>query len=352
MEQKNLRINEDLDCIWKVDFIPWELLRRKTIFITGATGLIGSSLIWTLAVCDEKLGLGIRLIALVRDEIRANDVFRELIDQGRLLLITGNVENLPEIQESVDYIIHGASQTASKAFTQHPAETIRTSVLGTMNLLNVAKEKSVQGFVYLSSMEVYGYPERGHKVKEEEIGVLSPLDLRNSYPIGKQLCEAMCCAYAAEYGVSAKIARLTQTFGPGVNYTDSRVFAYFARCVMEKQDIVLKTKGETERCYLYIADAITAILLILLKGQKGQAYNVANDNTYCSIKEMAEKVAADGKIQVKYEIEDEANEGFLKTLYMDLDTTRLKQLGWRSNKTISIDEMYRRMIVSFRINSL
>ncbi len=352
MEQKYIGIREELEHIWKADFIPWDRLRRQTILITGATGLIGSAIIRALVVCDERLGLGIRLLALVRDEDKAKKVFNELIEQGRLLLITGSVEQLPEICEPIDYIIHGACQTASKRFVQHPAETITTSVFGTMNLLNIAKEKNTRGFVYLSSMEVYGYPERGHKVKEEEIGKLSPLDLRNSYPIGKQLCEAMCCAYEAEHGVPAKIARLTQTFGPGVTYNDNRVFAYFARCVVEKQNIILKTKGETERCYLYITDAVTAILLILLKGQSGQAYNVANDNTYCSIKEMAEKVAGIGAVQVKYGIQDEVSDGFLKTLYMDLDTTRLKQLGWKSSESITIDEMYRRMIASFRTKRL
>ena len=114
-------------------------------------------------------------------------------------------------------------------------------------------------------------------------------------------------------------------------------------CVKEKKNIVLKTKGETERCYLYTADAVTAILTVMLKGQPGQAYNVADESTYCSIAEMAESVAADGGIQVEYDIQDAAANGFLQTLYMDLDTKALRNLGW-SPQGYSIVEMYRRMI--------
>ena len=209
-----------------------------------------------------------------------------------------------------------------------------TALKGTENILELAKAKKVSGMVYLSSMEVYGHPEKGHKVTEDEIGALSPLDIRNSYPISKIQCESLCFAYAKEYGVPAMSIRLTQTFGPGVNYNDGRVFAEFARCVIEKRDIVLKTKGETERSYLYTADAATAILTVLLKGEPGQAYNAANEDTYCSIAQMAEMVAKQGGVKVRYDIQDEVGNGYPKALYMDLDTEKLKALGWLGGGTL------------------
>lgn len=329
MHQTKTIFYEDLHKVCKADFIPWESLKESTILITGATGLIGSALIRSLAYCNIKKKLNIRLIALVRNQSRANEKFKELLDNKQLTLLVGTVEKLPFIQEDIQYIIHGASQTASKEFIQHGVETIQTSVIGTMNLLNLAKEKQIKGFVYLSSMEVYGYPKKGHKVTENEAGALSPLDLRNSYPISKQLCEAMCCAYAAEYKVPAKIIRLTQTFGPEINDSDNRIFAYFAKCVSQKQNIILKTKGESERSYLRSIDAVTAILMVLLQGKNGQAYNAADEDTYCSIAEMAEKIAVNAGIQIKYNIENEAQNGFPPTLYMDLSTELLKKLGWK-----------------------
>ena len=322
-------IKEDIRLVADAVFIDWDKLRGKTILVTGATGLIGASFIKSLNFVNKERNLGLKIVGLVRDREKAKKRFEEIDSDGMISFVVGNVEDLPEITGPVDYILHGASQTASKEFVQHAVETINTSVLGTFNLLKMAKEKNVKGFVYLSSMEVYGYPEKGHKVFEDEIGAMSPLDLRNSYPIAKMVSESMTCAYAAEYGVPAMICRLTQTFGPGVNYNDNRIFAYFGRCVNEKKNIVLKTKGTTERCYLYKTDAVTAILTIMLNGEPGHAYNAADESTYCSIAEMAEMIAADAGIEVEYDIQDEAANGFPQTLYMNLDTTALKELGWR-----------------------
>lgn len=321
-------ITEDIRLVSDTEFIDWDKLKGKTILVTGATGLIGASFIKSLNFANKKRNLGLKILGLVRDREKAEKRFEKIASDGMLRFVVGRVEELPEIVDSFDYILHAASQTASKEFVQHAVETINTSVLGTFNLLKFAKEKNVKGFVYLSSMEVYGYPEKGHKVTEDEIGALSPLDLRNSYPIAKMVSESMTCAYAVEYGVPAMICRLTQTFGPSVNYSDNRIFAYFSRCVNEKKNIVLKTSGETERCYLYTTDAVTAILTIMLNGEPGHAYNAADEGTYCSIAEMAERVAADAGIEVKYDIQDEAINGFPQTLYMNLDTTALKELGW------------------------
>lgn len=337
-------IREDIECVSNAEFIPWDKMKGAAILITGATGLIGTTMIHSLNHANKTKTLNLKIIALVRDEKKAKKHFKDILDDGMLRLTEGTVEKLPEVDGPIDFIIHGASQTASKEFIRHAVETIETSVFGTFNLLKLAKEKSVKGFVYLSSMEVYGYPERGHKVTEDEIGSMTPLDLRNSYPISKIICESMCCAFAKEYGVPATICRLTQTFGPGVNCNDARIFAYFGRCINEKKNIVLKTKGETERCYLYTTDAVTAILMILLKGIPGNAYNAADENTYCSIAEMAERIAADGGIQVEYDIQNEAVNGFPQTLYMNLDTNALKQLGWEPQGGYSISEMYQRMI--------
>lgn len=321
-------IKEDINLVSSSEFIDWNKLKGSTIFVTGATGLIGTSFIRSLYYANKERNLELKIIGLVRDKEKAVKRFEEIYSDGMISFEVGSVEDFPEINDTVDYILHAASQTASKEFVQHPVETINTSVLGTFNLLKFAKEKNVKGFVYLSSMEVYGYPERNHKVTEDEIGALSPLDLRNSYPIAKIISEAMVCAYAAEYVVPAMICRLTQTFGPYVNYNDNRIFAYFGRCVNEKKNIVLKTTGKTERCYLYTTDAVTAILTIMLKGKPGHAYNAADESTYCSIAEMAEKVAADAGIEVEYDIQDEATNGFPQTLFMNLDTTALKDLGW------------------------
>lgn len=342
-------IPED-DCayICAADFLPWEKLRGKVILLTGATGLIGRTLTDALLFAEEKRKLGLSVLALVRDETQARKVFAEHLENGRpLRLLEGTVERLPKIRGPVDYILHGAARTESVAFVRQPVETAKTAVLGTLQLLELARRKQISGFVFLSSMEVYGYPARGHKVQETDVCALRPGEVRHSYPISKLQCENLCCAYASEYGVPARIIRLTQTFGPGVRPEDPRIFAEFGRCVRDGQDIVLHTQGRTERSYLYTADAATAILTVLLKGENGQAYNAADERTYCSVAQMAQKVAGAYGIGVRFQPEDGQEHGYAGLLFMDLDTARLKKLGWYAGSCKEGDPLlylYERMI--------
>lgn len=305
-----------------------DMVRGKRFFVTGATGLIGKSVVRYL------LQNGADVLALTRRSVE------------NLNYILGTVEDLPEIPGDIDYIIHGASATASAYFVEHPVETIQTAVLGTQNILELAREKQVKGLVYLSSMEVYGYPEKGHKVTENEVAGFDPTNPRNCYPISKQLCESMCCAYAKEYGVPVKIVRLTQTFGPEMKKEDRRLFAEMMRCAIEKRDIVLHTKGETEHAYLYTEDAAQAILTVLFRGVVGEAYSAADPESYCSIAQLAETVAKMYGIHVRYELGDVQKLGYANTKYMDLDVSKLETLGWRAET--GLKEMYKAVIEYMR----
>ena len=140
----------------------------------------------------------------------------------------------------------------------------------------------------MSSLEYYGQNFDDKIITEEVQGYVDNTAARSSYPLGKRAAEYLCAAYSQQYGVNVKIARLTQTFGAGVAADDNRVFAQFARSIICETDIVLHTKGDSAKPYCYTIDCVSAILYILLKGNNGEAYNVANSETYISIREMAE----------------------------------------------------------------
>ena len=322
---------QDLAAIYASPFIRWESLRGASVFVTGATGLIGFTLVGALLYASQEGGLGLTVTALVRDEKRARERFKQFEKSfdSSLRFAVGTAERMPPIDGNIDFIVHGASPTSGKFFTERSAETLIVSFEGTKNALELARQKGLKSFVYLSSMEIYGLPQKGHKVTESDIGTFSPFDARNSYPIGKLASEALCYAYYAEHGVPAKALRLTQTLGPGASREDARIFAYMGRCAQNKEDIILKTEGKTERSYLYTADAATAILAVMLNGNNGAAYNAADVSTYCSIAEMAQGIAANAGVAVRFELEDAKASGYPDTLYMDLDTTALKGLGWR-----------------------
>ena len=309
---------------------------NKKIYITGATGLIGSNLVNELLKVN-----GIDIILQVRNEEKAKKLFGKRVKYEVCDLL-----DTPKYEGDVDYIVHCANPTSSQFFVNNPVETINLAVNGTIRILEFAKKKKVDGFVFLSTMEVYVYPERGHKVKENEGGSFDSSVVRNCYPLSKQTCESLCAAYASEYGVPTRVLRLTQTFGPGVDYNDGRVFAEFARCAIEKKDIILMTKGETEREYLYTLDAVSAILTVLLNGKDGEVYTAANEDTFCSIYEMAKMVADMSGINVIIKEQNIEKLGYANTLHMDLDTSKLKALGWKPD--FGLKEMYINLLESLK----
>ncbi|MGN0949385.1 MAG: NAD-dependent epimerase/dehydratase family protein [Mitsuokella sp.] len=344
MDMKHKVLEEDLNAICRTESIQWEKLRNKTILVTGGTGLIGSTLIKALLYADQKKDLNLCILALVRNHDKAEKMLGQ--EKQHLKFILGSVESLPQITESVDYIVHGASPTASLFFVEHPVETIQIAVHGTENMLELAREKKVESIVYLSSMEVYGAPHEDTLIPESQGCTLDSMVVRSCYPIAKRLCENLCASHHQEYDVPAKVVRLAQTFGPGVLRDDRRVFAEFARDAMEGHDIVLQTTGTSKREYLYTADAVTAILTVLLTGESGEAYNAGNPATYCSITEMAKLVATEIaenriKVQLPQNVTDN-NFKFPPPHHLHLDVNKLKKLEWEPTKNLK--EMYLRMM--------
>lgn len=339
---------EDLEQLSNCKFIPWNELNGKTIFVTGGTGLIGYNLISALLYYDQKYGTDLKVIALVRNLEQAKDKFsRQIGDQCNLTFVQGSIKEIPDIDADIDYIIHGASPTASAFFVQKPVETIEATVIGTYNMLELARKKKVSGFVYLSSMEVFGEIHSKEKLSEENLGYIDIFSSRSSYSEGKRLAENMCCAFSREYQVPVTTARLAQTFGPGVTKEDQRVFAYMAHCAVNGENIYLKTSGAKENMYLYTMDAVSAILLLLIKGSRGETYNVGNPQTYCSIKEMGMLVTqylAKKEISVITNVSG-AGKIYPPNSFLNLDISKLGLLGWSPSKNLS--QMFKRMIQCF-----
>lgn len=342
-------MQEDIDYIAQSGMIDWNMLKGKSVLVTGATGLIGSQIVLALDRYNQLYAGQIKIYALARNKEKATRVLGGCGKHVRIVI--GDIKLPIDIEDEVDYIIHGASMTSSKEFVDYPVETILTGIEGTNNVLGFARDKRVKGMVYLSSLEVYGVTDpKRESIKENEYGYIEQMLPRSSYSEGKRMAECLCISYGYEYGVPVKIVRLSQTFGPGVSYSDNRVFAQFARCVIENQNIVLKTKGETYRNYCYIRDAVTGILCVLLNGNLNEAYNIANKDTGISICDMAHMVAddiADKKIKVVFDTADDiAKLGYGPTIKISLNTDKIEQLGWKAE--VGLKDAFERMIQSMR----
>lgn len=342
---KNKIVNKDLSNIFETDFINWDEFRNKTILITGATGGIGSMLVRSFLFANEQSNLNIKVIGLVRDPKRAKIFFDYLSKNKNFKLVKNDITEKIKYNGKVDYIVHCANNTSSRSFVEKPVETIEVAFCGTKNILEFAEIKKVKSIVFLSSMEVYGFIEGSEKTQnEDDLGYLELLNVRNSYPIGKRAAETLCHSFFKEKNVPVKIARLAQTFGANIDYNDSRVYAQFARSIVEKKDVVLKTTGNSIRSYCYITDVITGIILLLQKGENGEAYNIANEEATSSIRVIAEMLVNKyPNSKLVFNINDTGI--FPQETVWALKANKIKALGWKP--CISKEKMYDRIINSF-----
>ena len=164
------------------------------------------------------------------------------------------------------------------------------------------------------------------------------------------MAEGLCGAYAHEYGVPVKTARLAQTFGAGIPRGENRVFAQFARSIMNGEDIVLHTDGSKAHCYCYTSDAVLGLLTVLLRGVSGEAYNISNQDTFGTIREMAEmlteKYPQSGS-RLVFDIPEDANKfGYAPTSRMLVNSEKLQALGWKAQ--VNLPEMFERLMGTMR----
>ena len=324
-------------------------LKGKSIFITGATGLIGSAVVRYLLKLNEELGTEIKVCALYYREEEKEQAF-DGIESPLLRFMQGDVVAGVAYDGAVDYMIHCAGFSGgAKMHLKDPGKLVETGVLGTKKILDLAIEHRCKGFLYLSSYEVYGEESVEGLIDEEQSCRLNPLLARSLAPEIKLTCEAMLAAYGAKYGLPVFSARLTSTFGRGVQYFDPRFFAEFARCILEGRDIVLKSAGKTVRSYLDADDAAAAFLYILTCGESGKAYNVTNMANEISIKNLALKMIEAARAPVKLTLEETsgtAELGFRKEGRTVMDATKLMRLGWRPVYTL--EETIEKMLLSMQ----
>lgn len=322
------------------NFTLKEQLFNARVLITGATGLIGS----TLVRCLVAMNCGIKITVPVRNREKASKLFVGC--KGLRILQCELIEYCNHITEKFDYIIHCASPTNGKYITEHPVETYELITETTVALLRYAKSNGIKGMVYVSSLEYYGENSDDRWIKENYLGYLDLSKSRSAYPMAKRSAEYLCSSYADEYQVPVMTARLTQTFGAGVAVDDNRVFAQFARSIIKEEDLVLHTKGESAKPYCYTTDCVAAILYILLKGEKGEAYNVANQDTYISIYDMAKFLIDTFNPKCNVIIELHPEMGYAPVTRLRLSAEKLMKLGWTPK--VDLKEMFNRLIESMK----
>lgn len=310
---------------------------KENYLLTGATGLIGSALLRKLVTEGNSV------TCPIRNKEKARGLFDGEIYNKVQWIELPLEKYLQDMDKHFDYIIHCASPTASKYFVSNPVETLSFNIATTTAIMEYAKNHSVKGVLFLSSLESYGTVTEGDRLIDEDYqGYVNPLEVRSSYNIAKRTCECICHAYSQEYNVPVKVVRLTQIISSKVAEEDMRVYAQFARSAAREEDIILHTEGTSARQYLYIDDAVEALITVLMKGNSGEAYNVANEETYISIRSMAEFVQKHFNPEHKVVIQKRDDMGYAPVTKLRLSTKKLRDLGW--SPRYGLFEMYEALI--------
>ena len=307
--------------------LPWEILSGCNVLVTGATGLIGGCLVDMLMMNPIKDYV---VFASGRNMERGKIRFKDYIQDSDFHLIKYDVLEPLVSDVTFDYIIHAASNGSPNFFTQKPVEVMKSNILGVCNLIEYGLTHGMKRMLYVSSGEVYGEGD-GRVFTEDYSGYVNPTLPRSCYPSSKRAAETLCASYAVEYGADVVIARPCHIYGPYFTEQDNRVYAQFIRNVVRNEDILMKSTGEQFRSWCYVVDCASALLYILLKGERGQAYNIADESSIISIKELAEMVAEIGNKKVIMDLPtDVERKGFNVVTKSVFSTTKIRSLGWKT----------------------
>ncbi|MBO6214233.1 MAG: NAD(P)-dependent oxidoreductase [Lachnospiraceae bacterium] len=290
--------------------IDREKLRDKKILVTGASGLIGSF------VTDILLALRAKVYAAGRNP----EFFHKRFGGAEALWY--DLNETIAFEEEFDYVIHAAGYGHPKVFAENPVGTLNSIIGGTDRLLRYSMDHRVRKLLYISSGEVYG-------------GVDS-MNPRGCYPVGKRAAECLCASYTKQYGLDTVVARLCHTFGPGASKTDNRAATEFLQKASRGEDIVLKSRGEQLRSYLYSADSASAILSVLISGKTRESYDIASEDNVVTISGLAELIADAFGVSVRYDIPTESEKREQTPIKTQvLDGAKIKKLGWQGRYTLS-----------------
>jgi len=308
-------------------------IKNKTVLVTGAGGMLAAYAVYFFMYLNETENLNIKVIALVRNKDKAMEKFSEFAGNENFRFLIQDVCDPIMLEEQVDYIVHAAGNASPHFILNDPVGIIKANTLGTFNILEFARRAKTRKVLYLSTREVYGKMDVDvEEIPEELFGGMDPLEFRSCYPESKRIAESILQSYYRQFNVPFAVVRIAHSYGPVMNIdNDGRVMADFIADICNNRNIMLKSTGDAERAFCYITDAVAGMLFALLKGECGEAYNVANEKDPKPIREVAELLVGlfpEKQLKVVFNIPKSNSEGYSKMGRVKLNTAKLEKLGW------------------------
>lgn len=321
---------DDVNYVASLD-LPWGDLSGKNILITGATGMICSTLVEILMSRQDQ---DYHVYASGRNEFKVNSLFSKFADSPYFHFLKYDVREPLDCDLTFQVIIAGAGVASPQLYAIDPVSVMKSNFNGVDNLLSYGITHGLEKFLYVSSGEIYGEGD-GREFTEDYSGYVNCATVRACYPSAKRASETLCISYGAQYGVDVRIVRPCHIYGPNFNDSDKRVYAQFIRNVIAGENIVLKSSGSQFRSWCYVVDCASAMLYVLLRGERGNAYNIADDKSNISIKDLADMIADIGGKKVVLESPDMIESaGYNVVTRSVFATAKLKALGWKVNHSM------------------
>ena len=285
-------LSDDLDDILEKSGTAFNALKDARIFLTGGTGFLGIWLLETISWANHWVNANIHVLVLCRNPSVMLVKAPHLMGNPRIKFLQSDVRDFKFPQENFTHIIHAATSASEKLNTESPLEMVDTITLGARRVLDFTVKCGASTFLQLSSCAVYGrQPPEMKTVEEGYMGGPDVTDLWSAYGEGKRISELLGSIYAAENSFEHKIARISSIVGPYMPLDIHFAIGNFIRNTLNAEDIIIKGDGRPYRANLYIADAITWLLTILIRGKNNRPYNVGSDDGI-SLKELAQLVCS------------------------------------------------------------
>ncbi len=297
-------------------------MRRKRVLVTGGAGFLGSHL------CEKLIAEGNEVVCLDNLFTGSRENIDHLLDKHNFEFVRHDVCDRTILE--VDEIYHLACPASPIHYQRNPVRTIRTTVEGTLHVLDLAREVKARVLI-ASTSEVYGDPQV-HPQVETYWGNVNPIGPRACYDEGKRCAEALAVAYATQYATDVRIVRIFNTYGPRMHENDGRVVSNFIVQALQNRPITVYGKGEQTRSFCYVDDLVRGFIALMASDVRVPV-NIGNPGEF-TVKELAEKVIAKtgSKSQIVYEPLPVDDPGRRRP-----DITRAKQLlGWEP--TIPLDK--------------
>lgn len=327
-----------------------ERLSGTRILITGAGGFLCSYFVDVIAAAVDRLKEPCRIVAVDNYITGVADRFDYLKGSESLRVLQHDLVQPLTLDEPMDWIIHGASIASPPVYRKYPLETIDVNVQGTRHLLEAARQ-DVRGMLYLSTSEVYGDPDPEQvPTSESYLGRVSCTGPRACYDESKRLAETLCSIYARIYGVPVKIIRPFNVFGPGQRLDDGRILPDLLSAALQGGRFEMHSDGTATRSFCYIADAIIAMLHVLLGEAQEGVYNVGNDSEEIQIGDLAQRVqliVGEDWLEIVHRVSADPDYLTDNPQRRCPDLSRIRsEFGWAP--TVDLDEAISRTLAYYR----